>query len=37
MLDQAEVEVGEIAVLATIEGIEQFDLVPQRPRSYSER
>jgi len=30
MLDQAEIEIGEVAVLLAIEGIEQFDLVPER-------
>ena len=30
MLDQAEVKIGEVAVLLTIEGIEQLDLVPER-------
>jgi hypothetical protein len=30
MLDHAEVEIGEVAVLLAIEGIKQLDLVPQR-------
>lgn len=30
MLDQAEIKIGEVAVLRAIEGIEQLDLVPQR-------
>src|ERR1019366_2681160 len=30
MLDQAEVEIGEVAILLAIERIEQLDLVPKR-------
>ena len=30
MLDQAEIKIGEVALLLAIERIEQLDLVPER-------